>query len=171
MPIEEPGIRAAAHGMEPQQQIPQHFPRIKTGGVIVVIGILDRIVEVREDGVILWPHRREVRAVGDVPLLIEPLYHQFQRVDVGRIKALVDAEHIPQEGDVLGEQRPPESVRRVRVFRPAAIVPAAGLQQVDAVLPTEVVQKAAAQGAALVLHFVLGVQRDHAFARLPHIAE
>ena len=59
---------------------------------------------------------------------------------------------------MLGEQRPPESVRRVRVFRPAAIVPAARLQQVDAVLPTEVVQKAAAQGAALVLHLVLGVQ-------------
>ena len=90
---------------------------------------------------------------------------------MGRVEALVDAEHIPQEGDVLGEQRPPESVRRVRVFRPAAIVPAARLQQVDAVLPTEVVQKAAAQGAALVLHLVLGVQRDHAFARLPHIAE
>ena len=171
MPIKEPGVRATAHGMEPQQQIPQHFPRIKTGGVIVVIGFLDRIVEVGEDGVILRPRRREVRAVGDVPFFIQALHHQLQRVDVGRIEALVDAEHIPQEGDVLGEQRPPESVRRVRVFRPAAIVPAAGLQQVDAVLPTEVVQKAAAQGAALVLHLMLGVQRDHAFARLPHIAE
>ena len=135
MTVKKPGVRAAAHGVKPQQQIPQHFPWIKTGGVIVVMGILDRIVEVREDGVILWPHRRKVRAVGDVPLLIEPLHHQLQRVDVGRVKALVDAEHIPQEGDVLREQRPPESVRRVRVFRPAAIVPAARLQQVDAVLP------------------------------------
>ena len=135
MPVEKPGVRAAAHGMEPQQQIPQHLPRIKTGGIIVVIGILNRIVEVGEDGVIGRLRRRKVHAVGDVPLLIEPLYHQLQRVDVGRVEALVDAEHIPQEGDVLGEQRPPESVRRVRVFRPAAIVPAARLQQVDAVLP------------------------------------
>ena len=135
MPVEKPGVRAAAHGMEPQQQIPQHLPRIKTGGVIVVIGILDRIVQVGEDGVIGRLHSGKVRAVGDVPLLIEPLHHQLQRVDVGRIEALVDAEHIPQEGDVLGEQRPPESVRRVRIFRPAAIVPAARLQQVDAVLP------------------------------------
>ena len=135
MPVEKPGIRAAAHGMEPQQQIPQHFPRIKTGGVIVVIGFLDRIVEVGEDGIVLRPRRRKVRVVGDVPLFIQALHHQFQRVDVGRVKALVDAEHIPQEGDVLREQRPPESVRRVRVFRPAAIVPAARLQQVDAVLP------------------------------------
>ena len=158
--------------MEPQQQIPQHFPRVEAVcGLVMVVAFLNSVIEVGEDGVIRRPHSGKVRAVGDVPLLIEPLYHQFQRVDVGRIKALVDAEHIPQEGDVLGEQRPPESVRRVRVFRPAAIVPAAGLQQVDAVLPTEVVQKAAAQGAALVLHFVLGVQRDHAFARLPHIAE
>ena len=137
----------------------------------MVVAFLNGVIEVREDGVILWSHRRDVRAVGDVPLLIEPLYHQLQRVDVGRVKALVDTEHIPQEGDVLGEQRPPKSVRRVRVFRPAAIVPAAGFQQVDAVLPTEVVQKAAAQGAALVLHLMLGVQRDHAFARLPHIAK
>ena len=136
MPVEKPGIRAAAHGMEPQQQIPQHLPRIKAVCTIVmVIAFLNGIVEVREDGVILRPHRREVRAVGDVPLLIEPLHHQLQRVDVGRVKALVDAEHIPQEGDVLREQRPPESVRRVRAFRPAAIVPAARLQQVDAVLP------------------------------------
>ena len=171
MPVEETGVRAAAHGMEPQQQIPQHLPRIKTGGVIVVIGILDRIVQVGEDWVIGRLHSGKVRAVGDVPLFIQALHHQLQRVDVGRVKALVDAEHIPQEGDVLGEQRPPESVRRVRVFRPTAIVPAAGFQQVDAVLPTEVVQKAAAQRAALVLHLMLGVQRDHAFARLPHIAE
>ena len=27
------------------------------------------------------------------------------------------------------------------------------------------------QGAAFILHLMLGVQRDHAFARLPHIAE
>ena len=136
MPVEEPGIRAAAHRMEPQQQIPQHLPRIKAVCTIVmVIAFLNGIVEVGEDGVILWSHRREVRAVGNVPFFIQALHHQLQRVDVGRIEALVDAEHIPQEGDVLGEQRPPESVRRVRVFRPAAIVPAAGLQQVDAVLP------------------------------------
>ena len=135
MPIKETGVRAAAHGMEPQQQSPQHFPRIKTGGVIVVIGFLDRIVEVGEDGVIGRLHSGKVRAVGDVPLLIEPLYHQLQRVDVGRIEALVDAEHIPQEGDVLGEQRPPKGIRRIRVVRSAAIVPAARLQQVDAVLP------------------------------------
>ena len=158
--------------MEPQQQIPQHFPRVEAVcGLVMVVAFLNSVIEVGEDGVIRRPHSGKVRAVGDVPLLIEPLYHQFQRVDVGRIEALVDAEHIPQEGDVLGEQRSSESVRRVRVFRPAAIIPAAGLQQVDAVLPTEVVQKAAAQGAALVLHLMLGVQRDHAFARLPHIAE
>ena len=136
MPIEEPGVRAAAHGMESQQQIPQHLPRVEAVCTIVmVIAFLNGVVEVREDGVIGRLRRRKVRVVGDVPLLIEPLYHQLQRVDVGRVKALVDTEHIPQEGDVLREQRPPESVRRVRVFRPAAIVPAAGLQQVDAVLP------------------------------------
>ena len=136
MPVEKPGIRAAAHGMEPQQQIPQHFPRVEAVcGLVMVVAFLNGIVEVGEDGVILWPHRREVRVVGDVPLFIQALHHQLQRVDVGRVKALVDAEHIPQEGDVLGEQRPPKGIRRIRVFRPTAIVPAAGLQQVDAVLP------------------------------------
>ena len=102
----------------------------------MVVAFLNSVIEVREDWVIGRLHSGKVRAVGDVPLLIELFYHQLQRVDVGRVEALVDAEHIPQEGDVLGEQRPPESVRRVRVFRPAAIVPAARLQQVDAVLPT-----------------------------------
>ena len=136
MTVKKPGVRAAAHGVESQQQIPQHLPRIKAVcTIVVVVAFLNGIVEVREDGVIGRLHSGKVRAVGDVPLLIEPLYHQLQRVDVGRVKALVDTEHIPQEGDVLGEQRPPESVRRVRIVRPAAIVPAAGLQQVDAVLP------------------------------------
>ena len=136
MPIEEPGIRAAAHGMEPQQQIPQHLSRVEAVcGLVMVVAFLNSVIEVRENGIVFRFHLREVRAVGDVPLLIEPLYHQLQRVDVGRVKALVDAEHIPQEGDVLGEQRPPKGIRRIRVFRPAAIVPAARLQQVDAVLP------------------------------------
>ena len=140
MPVEKPGIRAAAHGVKPQQQIPQHFPRVEAVcGLVMVVAFLNGIVEVRENGIVFRFHLREVRAVGDVPLLIEPLHHQLQRVDVGRVKALVDAEHIPQEGDVLGEQRPPESVRRVRVFRPTAIVPAARLQQIDAVLPTEII--------------------------------
>ena len=71
MPIEEPGVRAAAHGMEPQQQIPQHFPRVEAVcGLVMVVAFLNGIVEVGEDGVILWSHRREVRAVGDVPLFI-----------------------------------------------------------------------------------------------------
>ena len=140
MPVEEPGVRAAAHGMEPQQQIPQHFPRVEAVcGLVMVVAFLNGIVEVGEDGVIGRLHSGKVRAVGDVPLLIEPLYHQLQRVNVGRVKAFIHAEHIPQEGDVLGEQCPPESVRRVRVFRPTAIVPAARLQQIDAVLPTEII--------------------------------
>ena len=172
MPIEEPGIRAAAHGMEPQQQIPQHLSRVEAVcGLVMVIAFLDGVIEVGEDGVIGRLYPRKIGAVENSPFLIELFYHQLQRVDVGRVKALVDAEHVPQEGDVLGEQRPPESVRRVRVFRPAAIVPAAWLQQVDAVLPTEVVEEAAAQPSALILHLMLGVQRDDALAGLPHIAE
>ena len=101
----------------------------------MVVAFLNSVIEVGEDGVIRRPHSGKVRAVGDVPLLIEPLYHQFQRVDVGRVKALIHTEHVPQKGDVLGEQRSPESVRRVRIVRLAAIIPAAGLQQIDAVLP------------------------------------
>ena len=71
MPIEEPGIRAAAHGMEPQQQIPQHLSRVEAVcGLVMVIAFLDGVIEVGEDGVILWSHRREVRAVGNAPLFI-----------------------------------------------------------------------------------------------------
>ena len=71
MPVEEPGVRAAAHGMEPQQQIPQHFPRIKAVcTIVVVIAFLNGIIEVGEDGVIGRLHSGKVRAVGDVPLFI-----------------------------------------------------------------------------------------------------
>ena len=52
MPVEKPGIRAAAHGMEPQQQIPQHFPRVEAVcGLVMVVAFLNGIVEVGEDGV------------------------------------------------------------------------------------------------------------------------
>ena len=71
MPIKEPGVRATAHGMEPQQQIPQHLPRIEAVcTIVVVIAFLNGVIEVGEDRIVLRPHRREVRAVGDVPLFI-----------------------------------------------------------------------------------------------------
>ena len=72
---------------------------------------------------------------------------------------------------MLCQQRSVKRCRRVRIDRPAAIVPAARFQKVDAVLPAEVVEKAAAQPSALILHLMLGVQRDDALAGLPHIAQ
>ena len=99
------------------------------------------------------------------------LHHQLQRVDAGRIEALVDAEYVPQEGNVLGKQRAVESLGCVRIVRSAAIVPATGLQQIDAVLSAQIVEKAAAQRTALVLHLMLGVEGDHALARFAYIAE
>ncbi len=83
------------------------------------------------------------------------LHHQLQRVDVRRIEALVDAEDVAQKGDVLGKQRAAKGLGCVRIVRSAAVVPAARLQQIDAVLPTQIVEKAAAQRAALVLHLML----------------
>ena len=71
MPVEEPGVRAAAHGVKPQQQIPQHLPRVEAVcGLVMVVAFLNGVVQVREDGVILRLHSGKVRAVGNVPLFI-----------------------------------------------------------------------------------------------------
>ena len=71
MPVEEAGVRAAAHGMKPQQQIPQHLPRVEAVcGLVMVIAFLNGVIEVGEDGVIGRLHSGKVRAVGDVPLFI-----------------------------------------------------------------------------------------------------
>ena len=172
MPVEKAGVGALAHGVQSQQQIPQHLLRVEGVRCVVgLVGVMNDFVQVGENGVILRTHPCKIGAVRDPPFLIELFYHQLQCVDAGRVKALVDAEDIPQEGDVLCQQRSVKRCRRVRIVRLAAIVPAAGFQEVDAVLPTEVVEKTAAQPSALILHLMLGVQRDDAFTSLPHIAQ
>ena len=172
--VEEPGVRTLAHGVEPQHEIPEHSPRIEFQfllTVIVLIGLLNGVVEVSQDGVVGRSHPGEVGGVADAPLTVEPLHHQLQGVDVGGVEILVDTEDVPQEGDVLGQQSTPEGVWRVRVIRLAAIVPVPGLQQIDADPAAEQIHKAAPQVAAQLLHLMLRIQGDNGLAGLQHIAQ
>ncbi len=70
MPVKKARVRSPAHGVEPKKEVAQHFARIKTGGIIVVIGFLDRIVQIGKDGVIGRLHSGKVRVVGNAPLFI-----------------------------------------------------------------------------------------------------
>ena len=160
--------------MEPQHEIPEHSPRIEFQfllTVIVLIGLLNGVVEVSQDGVVGRSHSGEVGGVTDAPLPVEPLHHQLQGIDVGGVELLVDTEDVPQEGDVLGQQSTPEGVWRVRVIRLAAIVPVPGLQQIDADPAAEQIHEAAPQVAAQLLHFVLRIQGDNGLAGLQHITQ
>ena len=168
MSVEESSVRPLAHGVEAQQQVPEHLPGVELEFrllLIVLIGRLDDIVQVVEDGIVGRSHLREVRLVGNSPALVQPLNHQFQGVDVRRVEVLIDPKDIPQERDVLGQECPTKGRGLLRVVRIAPVVPPPGLQQVDAVLAAEKVQEAAAQVSAQLLHLMLRVQGDDRLAR------
>ena len=160
--------------MEAQQQVPEHLPGVELEFrllLIVLIGRLDDIVQVVEDGIVGRSHLREVRLVGNSPALVQPLDHQLQGVDVRRVEVLIDPEDVPQEGDVLGQEGPVKGRGLLRVIRIAPVVPPSGLQQVDAVLAAEEVQEAAAQVSAQLLHLMLRVQGNDRFSRQSHVAQ
>ncbi|SCI50430.1 Uncharacterised protein [uncultured Blautia sp.] len=90
---------------------------------------------------------------------------------MGRVEALVDPEDVTKERGVLGQKRSPKCRRRLRVLLSRPVVPAARLQQVDPVLAAQKVQVGPTQVRAEIIHLMLGVQADHRFPRLQHIAE
>ena len=70
------------------------------------------------------------------------------------IETLVDPEEIPQEGDVLGQKRAPECRGCLRVIWFAAVIPAPRLQQVDVVVPAELIQVTAADFLPQLIPFL-----------------
>ena len=64
-----------------------------------------------------------------------------------------------------------ECLRRVPVLRAAAIIPALGLQRVDAVHAAHQVHETAAHGFTHIPLFMLHVQRDHRLARLEEVEQ
>ena len=174
MSVEEASVRTLAHGVEPQKQIPEHLCREELQTLfmaIAAVGILNNIVEVRQNGVVGGAHPGEVRGVADAPLPVETLHHQLQYVNMGGVKVLVDAEDVTKERDVLCQQRAAKGRRGVRVIRFAAIVPVPGLQQVDLDLAAEQIQKAAVQIGAQLFHLLFRVQREDGFAGFQNIAQ
>ena len=129
--------------------------------IVVLVGVLNHLVEVGQDGVVHRPEAGEIGAVVDAPFFVHPLQHQLNGVDVPVCEVLVGAEKILQERDVLAEPGLlPERLRRLGIVL-AVHIPHLGFQRIDAVLPSHEVHETAAQISAELSHLVLRVQADH----------
>ena len=64
MPVEELGVGALAHGVQPQQHLLQELLGVELvlTGVVGLELLLNEIVEVGEDGIVLRAHPAEVGA-------------------------------------------------------------------------------------------------------------
>lgn len=105
--IEEATLSTSAHGMEPKQDLLQQFLRIEGLflSVVVLIGVLNDGVKVGKGGVLLRVQPREICIICDIEVIIEPLQHNLDGVNVPVLKGFVAAEEVLEEGDVLGEDR------------------------------------------------------------------
>ena len=64
-----------------------------------------------------------------------------------------------------------ERLRRIPVLRAAAVIPALGLQGIDAVHAAHQIQEAAAHCLTHILLFVFHIQGDHGLARLEEVEQ
>ena len=117
--IEKFALRAAAHGVEAQQDLPQQITGVQRIFLTVIglVDFLDLVIEVGEGREVLRLDGLDLGVVIDAPLGIQALQHQLDGVDVPVCKVLVAAEKILQEGDMLAEPGVlPEGVRCLRVL-------------------------------------------------------
>ena len=174
MSVEELGIGALAHGVQPQQYLLQKLLGVErvTAGVIVVKLLLHQVVEVGEDGVVFRVHLRKVGVLGDAELLVQLGEHDFDGVDVGIAEILIGSEEVFQEGNVLGQQRVfVEGLRRIVGIGVSAVVPALGFQDIDEVVSGHEVGKTTTHRLAHLLLLMFGIQGDDRFARLQQIED
>ena len=174
MPVEELGVGALAHGVQPQQHLLQKLLGVElvTVGVVGLKFLLDEIVEVGEDGIVLRAHPAEVGALGDAELMIQLGQHDLDGVDVCVAEILVGPEKVLEEGDVLGQQGAfAKGFRRIGGVGVSAVIPALGFQHIDDILPGHQVCKAAAHRLAHLLLFMFGVQTDDGLAGLQQIQD
>ena len=173
MAVEELAFSAPAHGVEAQQDFLQQFPRVQRVflSVIVLVGVLDHIVEVGEDGEIIGSHGLEIRVIVESPLPVQPFQHQLDGVDVAVRKVLIGPEKVLEEGDVLAQASAlPEGGWRFRIVLTIGI-PQLGFQGVDDVLPAHEISEAAAQVGAQVDELMLRIEAESGLAALQDIAE
>ena len=190
--VEELGIGALAHGVQPQQHLLQKFLCVErvTAGIVRVKLLLHQVVEVGEDGVVLRAHLRKVGVLGDAELLVQLGEHDFDGVDVGIAEILVGSEEVFQEGDVLsqhgiaqkgfgyastvvagGKVCCPDHVRVRIASSGTLVVPALGFQDIDEVVSGHEVGKATTHRLAHLLLLMFGIQGDDGFARLQQIED
>gem|GEM_PF-2183805 len=174
MPVEELGVSALAHGVQPQQHLLQELLGVElvTVGIVGLEFLLNEIVEVGENGIVLRAHPVEVGALGDAELAIQLGQHDLDGVDVCVAEILVGPEKVLEEGDVLGQQGAfAKGFRRIGGVGVSAVIPALGFQHIDDILPGHQVCKAAAHRLAHLLLFMFGVQTDDGLAGLQQIQD
>ena len=91
------------------------------------------------------------------PVLIQPLQHQFNSVDVPVAEILVSPEEVLQEGDVLAQAGAlPEGGRGFGVIL-ALGIPQLRLQRIDEILSAHEIRKASAQVGTEIDELMLGI--------------
>ena len=96
MSIEKFALRATAHGVETQQDLPQQITGVQRIFLTVIglVDFLDLVIEVGEGREVLRLDGLDLGVVIDAPLGIQALQHQLNGVDVPVCKVLVAAEKI-----------------------------------------------------------------------------
>ena len=172
MPVEELGVSALAHGVQPQQHLLQELLGVElvTVGIVGLEFLLNEIVEVGQDGIVLRAHPAEVGLLVDAEFPIQLGQHDLDGIDVCVAEILVGPEKVLEEGDVLRQQGAfAKGLRRVGGIGVAAVIPALGFQHIDDVLPGHQVCKAAAHRLAHFLLFVFSIQRNDGLAGLQQV--
>ena len=174
MAAEEFCLRALAHGVKAEEDLLQKLCRVQLVSVRIIplILLLNKVIEVRKDGVSLRLQAAEVSGIADAPLFIQAANHNLNGINVPVAEIFVGAEKVLEEGDVLTQPCGlAERFGSVGVLRIAALVPTLRFQRIDAVYTPHQIHEAAADPLAHILLFMLHIQRYDRFARLQKIEQ
>ena len=174
--VEILAFRANTHGVQSQADLPEDILGVEVLFVVIVHTelLFAELVQVGKHGIVQRGQLGEVGGVRNAELGIELLQQDLDGIDLGIGEALVGAEEVFQERDVL---RQPGYT--AKCFRRAGIVsigifliaPDLGFQYIDQVLAGEEVDVAAAKGGGQILVFMLHIQTDHTLAGLPQVRQ
>ena len=96
MAVEVPGLHPAAQGVQAQTQLLQDFFGIQVLflPVICLIFLLRQLIQIGENGVLVWRQSLEIGLVRDTELLVQLCQQHFQRVQMGVGEILVSPEEV-----------------------------------------------------------------------------
>ncbi len=103
MTVKKFAFRALAYGVQTEAYVLQCFVGVKIFffRVIAFVLLLNKVVKIREDGVVGRNHFAPIGAVGYAEFVVQLNEKQFDRVYLPIGKILVAAEKVTQKADVL----------------------------------------------------------------------